>query len=111
MKCDNYMKIIAFICILGIISGLVYLFCFAPKSNIDSKDIQIKTITTTNFQIKDNLTDLKKKAKSNEFSYQVPVKYKGKVYQAELSKGKENSNAKVIYKYTVIKYKGKTYDY
>ena len=110
IKWDNHIRLIAFICILFIIGALVYLFCFAPKSNIDPNDIQIKTITTTNFQIKDNLTDLKKKAKSNEFSYQVPVKYKGKVYQAELSKGKENSNAKVIYKYTVIKYKGKTYD-
>lgn len=110
MKWDNYMKIIAFICILGIISGLIYLFYFAPKSNIDPKDIQIKTITTTDFQIKDNLTDLKKTSKSKGFLYQVPVKYNGKVYQAELSKGKENSNAKVIYKYTVIKYKGKTYN-
>lgn len=110
LKWNNYMKLITFICILFIIGALIYLFCFAPKSNIDPKNIQIKTITTTNFQIKDNLTDLKKKYNSNELSYQIPVKYKGKVYQAELSKGKENSNANVIYKYTVIKYKGKTYD-
>lgn len=110
MKWDNYIKIIAFICILGIIGALVYLLCFTPKSNIDPNNIQIKTIVSTDFQIKDNLTDLKKKYNSNELPYQIPVKYKGKVYQAELSKGKENSNAKVIYKYTVIKYKGKTYD-
>lgn len=84
LKWDNYMKIIAFICILGIISGLIYLFCFAPKSNIDPNNIQIKTIVTTDFQIKDNLTDLKKKYNSNEFSYQVPVKYKGKVYYEKI---------------------------
>lgn len=109
-KWDNYMKLITFICIVGLISSIVYLFYFAPKSNIDPNDIQIKTITVTDFQIKDNLTDLKKKYNSNELSYQIPVKYQGKVYQAELSTGKENSNAKVIYKYTVIKYKDKTYD-
>lgn len=110
LKWNNYMKLITFICILFIIGALAYLFCFAPKSNIDPKDIQIKTITVTNFQIKDNLTDLKKKYSLYRTSTTIPVKYKGKVYQAELSKGKENSNSNVIYKYTVIKYKGKTYD-
>ncbi len=108
IQSDSCMYSVTLICILLMIGAIIYLFYFAPKSNINADDLRIERITVTNFQTKDNLKELKKKYESDE--PQISVKYKGKVYQADLLKGKENSNAKVVYKFNVIKYKGKMYD-
>ena len=108
IQSDSCMYLVTLICILLMIGAIIYLFYFAPKSNINADDLRIERITVTNFQTKDNLKELKKKYESDE--PQISVKYKGKVYQADLLKGKENSNAKVVYKFNVIKYKGKMYD-
>lgn len=109
IQSDSCMYLVALICILIMIGTIIYLFCFAPKSIINADDLRIERITVTNFQTKDNLKELKKKYEA-ELEPQISVKYKGKVYQADLLKGKENSNAKVVYKFNVIKYKGKMYD-
>ena len=109
IQSDSCMYLVTLLCTLLMIGTIIYLFCFAPKSNINADDLRIERITVTNFQTKDNLKELKKKYEAT-VDPQISVKYKGKVYQADLLKEKENSNAKVVYKFNVIKYKGKMYD-
>ncbi|WP_300955971.1 hypothetical protein [Lactobacillus hominis] len=79
---------------------------YETKSTSD-KEYMVKTITTTKFQTKENFVELKKK--SNTIGL-VKVKYKGQIYNANVVEEPVKSEAKVLYRYNLIKYKGKLMD-
>lgn len=97
---------LALILSIGVGVTLLLSGVYETKSTSD-KDYMVKTITTTKFQTKENFVELKKK--SNTIGL-VKVKYKGQIYNANVVEEPVKSKAKVLYRYNLIKYKGKLMD-
>ncbi len=97
---------LALILSIGVGVTLLLSGVYETKSTSD-KEYMVKTITTTKFQTKENFVELKKK--SNKIGL-VKVKYKGQIYNANVVEEPVKSKAKVLYRYNLIKYKGKLMD-
>ncbi len=97
---------LALILSIGVGVTLLLSGVYETKSTSD-KEYMVKTITTTKFQTKENFVELKKK--SNTIGL-VKVKYKGQIYNANVVEEPVKSEAKVLYRYNLIKYKGKLMD-
>ncbi|QIA88488.1 hypothetical protein [Lactobacillus johnsonii] len=97
---------LALILSIGVGVTLLLSGVYETKSTSD-KEYMVKTITTTKFQTKENFVELKKK--SNKIGL-VKVKYKGQIYNANVVEEPVKSKAKLLYRYNLIKYKGKLMD-
>lgn len=103
---EDFWLWLALFFMIGLIAYLLSTSVHELTSSSD-KEYMVKTITTTKFQTKENFVELKKK--SNTIGL-VKVKYKGQIYNAKVVEEPVKSKAKVLYRYNLIKYKGKLTD-